>query len=595
MAARHPLLRLTGAAAVARLVCLVAGSIALVATVGFPSHATWGIGELDTLFLTLAVVLTVLPVVDRGARFALQLNGWWRPVAPLVVVAVTVAGYALLFAVEEAFVAEHFGPETRWAAARVWSRLTVVVWLCLELLEIFRRISFVGWHAATVLLLSFLSAILIGAGLLMLPVAKQGPGGADFSTALFTSTSAVCVTGLVVVDTGTYWSREGQCIILALIQLGGLGIMTFGAFFSLLVGRGLMMREAVLMGDLLERKMVTEVRSLVLVVLVFTVASEAVGAVLISGLWADLPAGERVFQSVFHSVSAFCNAGFALAPDSFEQHAGRWQVWAALAGLIIAGGIGFVVLENGVRWLVDQPVRLVRRLLDHRQRRPYRLSLSTRLVWITTLVLLVAGTGLLLWIENDRLLAGRGWSEKLSLAWFQSVTCRTAGFNTLPIGALSEIALFLSIILMFIGASPGSTGGGVKTTSVAVATLTLRAVIRSRPRVEVFRRTIPETLVYRALLVIALSIGFVVTLTLVLLAIENRSGRFLEYLFEVTSAFATVGLSTGVTPELSTGSRAVIILAMFVGRIGPLTLFMALGGVSAAQRYRYPEESVVLG
>ncbi|MEX2188799.1 MAG: potassium transporter TrkG [Pirellulales bacterium] len=595
MAAYKQLLRITGAAGMARLACLVVGLAALVAMVGFPRHATWGLGELDHLFLGLAVVLSILPLADRSARFFMQLNDWWRPLLPSVVVGVTVAGYILLALVDDRFIADNFGLADRTAAVSLWSKLTVLIWLGLELLELFRRISFSGWHPATVLLLSFLAAVLIGAALLTLPVARAGPGRADFSTALFTSTSAICVTGLIVVDTGTYWSREGQIVILALIQIGGLGIMTFGAFFSLLVGRGLLIREAVLMGDIMERRMVTEVRSLVLVVLGFTVTCESVGAMLISGLWADLPSRERLFQSVFHSVSAFCNAGFALAPDSFERYAYKWQVWGALAGLIVAGGLGFVVIENGMRWLIDQPIRMVRRMLDRRQRRPYRLSLTTRLVWITTLVLLVAGTALILWIENDRLFSGRSWPQKLSLAWFQSVTCRTAGFNTLPIAQLTEVALFLSIILMFIGASPGSTGGGVKTTSVAVATLTLRAILRSRPRVEVFRRTIPELLVYRALLVVALSTGFVVTLTLILLAIESHSGRFLDYLFEVTSAFATVGLSTGVTPELTEGGRAVIVIAMFAGRVGPLTLFMALAGASAAERYRYPEESVVLG
>ncbi len=577
-----------------RVPCLVLGVVAIIAALGFP-HLSWLIAELDRLFLGLAMILSTLPLLEwlvtpsgtdrfRGHRLH------------VTIVAITLLGWSVLaLVVPNRMLAHAVLVGTRTEAIHLWWRLTILVWAGLGLVGLFRRISVAGWSPATILVLSFLVVVLVGTLLLMLPFARPTAEGADFWTALFTSTSAVCVTGLTVTDTGTYWSRGGQMVILALIQVGGLGIMTFGGFFSMLLGRGLMVHETVLLGDLLERKVLTEVRRLVVAILVLTLVTEAIGALILTRLWSDLPLEDRVFFSVFHAVSAFCNAGFSLLPASLEGYGARWEVWGGVAGLIIIGGLGFTVLYNLFEVGLSQLKNYFHTRSTLRPHHHATLNVTTRLVVVTTLILLVGGTVGIFILEGPGMLHDKSFEEQLADAWFQSVTTRTAGFNTIPIGEMREATKFLMVLLMFIGASPGSTGGGVKTVSLAVMILTLRSVIRSRHRVEVFRRTIPDTLVYRALLIIAVGATLVVGLTLVTVAIENQPGYFLDYLFEVSSALATVGLSTGVTASLSTASRCVIILAMFMGRVGPLTLLIALAHRAAPERYRYPEERVVLG
>jgi trk system potassium uptake protein TrkH len=554
------------------------------------------------------------PSVRRGlevlfpalAAFLMLLAPWrWRldsrrgtffgdhPAAAIIIVLTLAVAVILALVSEESLV--RLGLDGRPSAFRFAAELAIIAWLGETLLSLFRRVSLARVNPALVLVLSFAGLIALGTALLMLPRATALPGRAPLLTAFFTATSAACVTGLTVEDTGTYWSVEGQWVILALIQVGGLGIMTFGAFVALASGQGLLVSQSVLLGDVFETKMLSRVRRLVLAIIGFTLVSEVVGVALLESLWAHLPPGERLRHGIFHSVSAFSNAGFSLQRDSMVGLGGAWQVWGVLSGLVILGGMGFATLYNVLEVGASRLARPLRRPLFHDPRPRPRLNVTSRLALLVTAVLLAAGAVGLLICEWAGAFAGRPWPERLAGAWFQSVTCRTAGFNTLRIEDLSEASQFLLIVLMFIGASPGSTGGGIRTVAMATVILSLFAVLRGRSRVEVFRRTIPDPMVRRALLIGALGTAVVAATTMLLVAIEGRPGSFLACLFEATSAFATVGLSTGMTPELSAPGKCLIACTMFIGRLGPLTLLLALAERTHAERYRYPDEVVSLG
>lgn len=473
-----------------------------------------------------------------------------------------------------------------------WTEFIAVGRGSIELIRITRLIAHARLNPALILVMSFVTLIGIGTLLLMLPRCRPASEpAADWLTALFTSTSACCVTGLVSVDTGTYWSRAGQCIILLLIQLGGLGIMTFGAFFAAMVGGRRSMREAATMANLLESEQLASVRGLVRSVLGFTIVIEGIGAVALSGLWADQPLGERVFQSVFHSVSAFCNAGFSTRAESFFQWEKRWEVWAGITSLIILGGFGFTSLDNLCRTVIGRFRRPTLLRPHHR----VRLSLTTRLVTVTTGLLLVLGTLILLGLEWNNPAFPQDPASQLANAWFHSVTLRTAGFNTIDHGKLSASSKLFGIMLMFVGASPGSTGGGVKTTCLALSILTLRAVLKGRINVEVMKRTIPEVQVYRGLAVIALALTAQMIASLLVVSFERQPHLVLDHLYEVASALGTVGVSTGVTAGLQTSSKVVLVVTMFLGRVGAVTMLAALAGTRADGTYQYPDERIALG
>jgi trk system potassium uptake protein len=465
-----------------------------------------------------------------------------------------------------------------------------------ELIGLTQRMAHARPNPALLLALSFVALISIGTLLLMLPrcrPADQSP--ADWLTALFTSTSACCVTGLIVVDTATYWSRDGQYVILALIQLGGLGIMTFGAFFAMVVGSRGSMRHAATMRDLLESERLADVQGLVRSILGFTFGIELAGAVLLSGLWADHDWSERIFHSVFHSVSAFCNAGFSTRSESFQHWELHWQVWGVAAGLIILGGLGFNPLDNmwQVAWNRIRRPRGPALPLTNRPR--VRLSLSTRLICVTTLALLVGGTLILLGLEWNNGAFPQDERSQLANAWFHSVTLRTAGFNAIDHGQLHPASKLFGIMLMFVGASPGSTGGGVKTICLALSILTLCAVLKGRTNVEVWGRTIPEVQVYRGLAVIALALTAQMILSLTVISIEQQPDLVLDHLYEVGSALGTVGVSTGVTAGLHPVSKLILVATMFLGRVGAVTLVAALAGRTRDASYEYPEERISLG
>jgi len=442
------------------------------------------------------------------------------------------------------------------------------------------RVAKMNLPAAQIVVFSFLFVILAGTGLILLPAATA-TGKVSFVDALFTATSATCVTGLIVVDTGSYFSQFGQIVILLLIQIGGLGLMTTTAFFSLILGRGMSVKESVLMSDVLSSKTLSRISHLIISILTLTFVFEAIGVLSFCFSWSNVESfehGSVVYYSIFHSVSAFCNAGFSLFRDSFEGFKGSFAHNMTLISLIVIGGLGFTVIMNLFRFGIFKRERL---------------SLQTKLVLVVTAALIVTGSTLVLVTEWSNSLSELPLSTKLMAAYFQSVTPRTAGFNTVNIGRLTNACYFLMMILMFIGASPGSTGGGIKTSTFGIFLGSIWSMLKGRSSVEIFKRNVPRDVVNKALSVIILALmllsvfGFVLLLT--------QEAHPVHILFELFSAFGTVGLSAGITPHLTVLGKIIIIITMFIGRIGPLTLALAIGQRRESVAYEYPDEAVMIG
>lgn len=439
---------------------------------------------------------------------------------------------------------------------------------------------------------SFFGAAFLGSLLLTLPQATVSGVGTSFVDALFMAMSAVCVTGLVVLNIGTEYTLFGQLVILALIQAGGLGIMTLAALATALAGRRLRVRDQVALQGALDAEALGTIRQMIRAIVVSTFLLETIGALGLFLRWrAEGPEPWHVaYRAVFHSISAFCNAGFSLFADSLVRYAADPVVVLTFTSLIILGGLGFPVLATLGDLLRATPVF---RFEAPVRRGWKRLTLHTKMALTVTAVLLIGAIALLLVLEWGNALAGRSLPEKLLVAYFQAVTPRTAGFNTVPIAELAPASLFLLILLMFIGGCSGGTAGGIKTTTVGVMVATLRAILRSRERVEAFERTIPQGLVNRATAVSLVALG-AVALAIFGLAL-TESGSFISLAFEAVSAFGTVGLSMGVTPSLSAAGKLIVTATMFVGRIGPLTLALALAERPAAAQVTYPADRVMIG
>ena len=453
--------------------------------------------------------------------------------------------------------------------------------LLLKGLSAGQRIAKAALPAAQIVAFSFLSVILVGTGFLLLPNATEATKDISFLNALFTATSATCVTGLIVVDTGSFFSLFGQIVILCLIQIGGLGLMTTTAFFSLILGRGISVRETVLMSDVLSSKTMSRISHLIVSILALTIVFEAMGILAFRLCWSGSQGfehGSVLYYSVFHAISAFCNAGFSLFRDSFVGFSGSLGVNLTLTALIIAGGLGFTVIMNLLRFGIFKRERL---------------SLQTKLVLVVTVVLLASGGALVLISEWNKSLSELPVPTKLMASYFQSVTPRTAGFNTINIGGLTNACYFLLMILMFIGASPGSTGGGIKTSTFGIFLGSIWSMLKGRNAVEMFKRDVPRDIVSKALSVIILALMLLALFGFILLLTEK--GDPIPILFELVSAFGTVGLSAGITRDLTVVGKIIIIITMFIGRIGPLTLALAIGQRRESVTYEYPEEAVMIG
>ncbi len=479
----------------------------------------------------------------------------------------------------------------------------IVASLLLKALKAHAHLERTRFRPAQMLVATFLIIIAFGIVCLYAPravssefVKQTGKNHLSLEDAIFTATSAVCVTGLIVRDTGGDFSRGGQIVILCLIQIGGLGLMTIVSFFALVLGRGMGLRERAVMQDVLSFDMLSQISRMIIYILIVTFSFELVGAVLLYGLWRDidvLERGSRIYLSIFHSISGFCNAGFSLLSTSFRHYRASLRLNLVMGTLIIVGGLGFVVQRNVATWLWVRLKALFRRVPPAELP---RISLQAKLVLVLSGCLLVGGFLVFLFLELGSPVMGASVKDKLLAASFQSTTARTAGFNTAPTNKLSIASKFVTIILMFIGASPGSTGGGVKTVTFGVLLFAIFSMVRNRQRVEAFKRTVPRLIASRALAVVILAL-FVVALVTTCLSVTERGQdhSFMDLLFETVSAFATVGLSTGVTPTLSTLGKLLLSVTMLTGRIGPLTLMVALGQRIRTEEYEYPEEAVMIG
>lgn len=431
------------------------------------------------------------------------------------------------------------------------------------------------------LILGFMGAILIGTLFLMMPFSSSGEENISFLTALFTITSAVCVTGLSVIDVGKELSTAGQIILLIFIQLGGLGIMTFSSFILLLIGKKITYEERELLKE--ERNLENNggilwfLKKIILTVVII----EGIGALFLTLRFAqDMEIKKAVYYGIFHSVSAFCNAGFSLFSTNLEKYAGSIAVTMTTAYLIIIGGIGFTVIDS---------------ILFATRKKVKRFDLTSKVAILVSMILVILGTVLFLILEynNSGTIGEMSFLKKILASFFQSVTTRTAGFNSVPFGNLTEGSVFLFCILMFIGASPGSTGGGIKTTTFGVIIFYVISVVKKRESVVIFNRRIGWEVLNRAIVVLVLSLLYVGIITLVIVSIEDFTLE--QTIFEVISAFATTGLSLGITADLGTISRILIICTMFLGRLGPMTFALALGGSNKVEKIQFPKENILVG
>jgi trk system potassium uptake protein TrkH len=436
-------------------------------------------------------------------------------------------------------------------------------------------------NPAQAIIMSFATIILLGSFLLYLPYSRPVGTTMPYIDALFTSTSAVCVTGLIVVDTGSAFSLIGKIFLLILIQAGGLGIMTIAAFIQVSTGSEMSLYGRFSTAALLDQSNIRNLYTIIKSIVLITFSFEAVGVLLFFPYMLGKSGGtiEAIFSSFFHSISAFCNAGFSLYSDSFVSARSNIGVNLTLMFLIVSGGIGFTVLLNLLR-------RIVRGVNE-------RISVQTRLVLLTTAFLILFGAVHIYLLEKDVLFRDYTSTERFLGSFFQSITTRTAGFNTVDISALRPRTLFIMSILMIIGASPGSTGGGIKTTTFFILILSIITILRDQRFNTIFKRRIPYAVVNRAIAILVSAIGVIIFGTLLLSFSEGFT--FNQIYFEIVSAFGTVGLSTGITPSLSDFGKIVIILVMFVGRLGPLTLVLAIRNVQGTKLVTYPEERVMVG
>jgi trk system potassium uptake protein TrkH len=417
----------------------------------------------------------------------------------------------------------------------------------------------------------------------MLPVATKSGKGADFLTALFTATSATCVTGLVVVDTKTYWSVFGQIVIMLLIQVGGLGIMTMSTLFALILGRRITFKERLVMQEAFNTNSLGGIVKFAKYILMVSFLFESIGAIILTlRFLPQMGLKKAVYYGLFHSISAFNNAGFDLMGNfrSLTGYVSDWVVNLVIMGLIIFGGLGFYVLLD---------------IYEHRHFNKF--TLHSKIVITITLFLITIGTLLIFLFEynNPKTLKPLDFPTKILAALFQAVTPRTAGFNTLSLSDMTIASKFLTIILMFIGASPAGTGGGIKTTTFAVILYTVLSVIKGEEETVLYKRTISRNIVYKAVAISFISVFIIFSVTMVLSITETSN--FLTILYETISAFGTVGLSLGLTLELTTVGRIVIIFTMYTGRVGPLTLALALAKRQRRPKpiIKYAEEKIMVG
>ncbi|MFD0715203.1 TrkH family potassium uptake protein [Paenibacillus sp. GCM10027626] len=441
------------------------------------------------------------------------------------------------------------------------------------------------WSPPRILAAGFAVIIFLGAVLLSMPFASRDGSGTPFIDSLFTATSATCVTGLISVDTGSHYSTIGHLIIIFLIQIGGLGFMTVATLFAFMLRKKISFKERLVLQEAMNQGSIEGIVRLVRKVLLYSLTIEAVGAVLFTIRWSfDMPLAKAIFFGCWHAISMFNNAGFDLFGQfgtpfvSFTAYTSDPLVNLVTMGLIILGGLGFIVLSD---------------IIEYRVKR--KLSLHSKIVLTMTAALILIGAIVTYCFEfsNPHTLGALSWDGKIWAAFFQSVSPRTAGANTVDLSSLRQATQFFMVVLMFIGASPGSTGGGIKTTTFATLIGAVITMIRGREDIVMFKMRLGRERILKALTITMLALALVIVVTMLLTVTEDKP--FLHLLFETTSAFGTVGLSLGVSPELTLLGKVLVCLTMFAGRLGPLTLAYALGSTTDKELYRYPEGKITIG
>ncbi len=439
-----------------------------------------------------------------------------------------------------------------------------------------------GFNELQILVLGFFVLIMIGATLLSMPISSKSGQWTQFVDCVFISTSATCVTGLVTLDTGTHWSYFGQTVILMLIEVGGLGFMSMATLIALLLGRKITLEERILMQESLNFFKLQGIVKLFKYVLIFTFIVQATAAAILSTQFIpEFGVGKGIYYGVFHAISAFCNAGIDLMGgfSSLTSYAENPIIILTVSLLIVIGGLGFYVWREIYEFRIGK-----------------KLSLHSRIVIWTTLILIVLGAVLMYLFEMDNVntIKNMSFKGKVLSSIFASITPRTAGFNSISTNDMSAGGKLLTIILMFIGGSPGSTAGGIKTTTLALLVMTVVCVVRGRHDTEIYQKRIAKELVYRALALTIISISIVIFVTMIL-CITEKGASLEAIVYETVSAFGTVGLTLGHTTKLSTVGKIILSITMYFGRLGPLTVALALAKKKIPNSIQYPEDKILIG
>jgi trk system potassium uptake protein len=476
----------------------------------------------------------------------------------------------------------------------IWVKIAVLLTFIREFSELKINFKRTILNPAQLFILSFLVIILIGSLLLILPNATYDR--ISYLDALFTSTSAVCVTGLVVVDTGTHFTLFGQTIIMVLIQVGGLGILTFASYFSYFFKGGTTYENQLALGDMTSSKKLGEVFSTLKYIILITFGIELFSGILI---YSSIDSSnfssqsDQLFFSAFHSVSAFCNAGFSTLSDSLYDTDFRFNYYLQLVVILtfVLGGLGFPIVVNILKFLKYKIITLFSP--SKRKFRPWVLNLDSRITLITTLSISFVAFVIFYFLEYNNTLAEHNGFGKIVTAFFGATTPRTAGFNTIDTAAMAFPTIMMVFLLMWIGASPQSTGGGIKTSTFAITILNIISLAKGKARIEIFRREIADISVRRAFAIISLSF-VVIGFGIIFISILDPEKQLLDIAFECFSAYSTVGLSLGITGDLSNASKFVIIVVMFVGRISMLSLVIAVIKKIKHKNYQYPKEEITI-
>ncbi len=449
----------------------------------------------------------------------------------------------------------------------------------MESLKILKKTKF---SEVQVLALGFFIVIFIGGTILSLPISSGSGEATNFLDSIFTATSATCVTGLVTVDTGTHWNLLGQTVIMILIEIGGLGFMSFATFISVLIGRRITLKSRLLMQEAMNTFNIQGLVKMLKKVMLFTFIIQFIGALILSTqLIPEFGVARGIYISIFSSISTFCNAGFDLFGNfnSYTAYYDNSIILLTVSALIAIGGLGFIVLLE---------------LYNYKSTK--KLSLHAKVVLLITTILIVGGTIVMFILEynNPNTLGNMNIKDKIVNSIVASISPRTAGINSIPIDKMTTTSKFITVILMFIGGSPGSTAGGLKTSTFGIILCTAISVIKGKENADIFGRTIPRGLQLKAVTLLIIGMGLVTTVTMAL-TIAEPNEAFLDVLYEATSAFGTVGLTTGVTQRLSEPGKIIIIMLMYLGRVGPLTVVMALISRKKGTNYKYPEGKILIG